>query len=121
VIVGAGSAGCVLAGPLSEDPAGEVVLIEADPPDKAQEIHIPADWPQLFESRRDWDYASERELGLDRRRVSLPRGKTFGARCSLTRSQPNRTNWNLINCVNRLGKGLHETREHPCSRRFPLP
>jgi choline dehydrogenase-like flavoprotein len=83
VIVGGGSAGCVLAGRLSEDPAAEVVLIEAGPPDKAQEIHIPAAWPQLFKSRHDWDYASEREPGLDRRRVYLPRGKTLGGSSSI--------------------------------------
>ena len=83
VIVGGGSAGCVLAGRLSEDLAAEVVVIEAGPPDKAQEIHIPAAWPQLFKSRYDWDYASEREPGLDRRRVYLPRGKTLGGTSSI--------------------------------------
>jgi choline dehydrogenase-like flavoprotein len=83
VIVGAGSAGCVLASRLSEDPAAEVVLIEAGPPDTAQEIHIPVTWPQLLKSRHDWDYASEREPGLDRRRVYLPRGKMLGGSSSM--------------------------------------
>ena len=83
VIVGGGSAGCVLAGRLTEDPAAEVMLIEAGPPDEAQQIHIPAAWPQLFKSRYDWDYTSEREPGLDRRRVYLPRGKTLGGSSSI--------------------------------------
>ena len=83
VIVGAGSAGCVLASRLSENPAAEVVLIEGGPPDNAQQIHIPAAWTQLFKSRHDWDYASETEPGLDRRRVYLPRGKMLGGSSSM--------------------------------------
>ena len=50
VIVGAGSAGCVLAARLSEKPEVKVALIEAGPPDTAQEIHIPAAFPQLFKT-----------------------------------------------------------------------
>jgi hypothetical protein len=47
VIVGAGSAGCVLAARLTEDPAAQVTLIEAGGPDSAPEIHIPVAFPQL--------------------------------------------------------------------------
>ena len=83
VIVGAGSAGCVLASRLSGDPAAEVVLIEAGPPDNAQEIHIPVAWPSLFKSGHDWDYESEREPGLDHRRIYLPRGKMLGGSSSM--------------------------------------
>ena len=83
VIVGAGSAGCVLAARLSEDPAAQVTLIEAGGPDAAQEIHIPVAWSQLFKSQFDWDYISEAEPAIDRRRVYLPRGKTFGGSSSM--------------------------------------
>jgi choline dehydrogenase-like flavoprotein len=83
VIVGAGSAGCVLAARLSEDPACEVVLIEAGGPDTAQEIHIPAAFPQLFKSPYDWDFSSEPEPGLGAKRVYLPRGKMLGGSSSM--------------------------------------
>ena len=83
VIVGAGSAGCVLAARLSEDLAAQVTLIEAGGPDAAQEIHIPVAWSQLFKSQFDWDYISEAEPAIDRRRVYLPRGKTFGGSSSM--------------------------------------
>jgi choline dehydrogenase len=83
VIVGAGSAGCVLAGRLTEDPAVQVTLIEAGGPDSAQEIHIPAAFPQLFKSQYDWDYSTEPEPGLDGKRVYLPRGKMLGGSSSM--------------------------------------
>ncbi|MGN9795735.1 GMC family oxidoreductase [Streptomyces sp. OZ13] len=81
VIVGAGSAGCVLAARLSEDPEVRVALIEAGGPDTAQEIHIPAAFPQLFKSGLDWDLDSEPEPSIGGRRTYLPRGKVFGG-CS---------------------------------------
>lgn len=83
VIVGAGSAGCVLAARLSEDPDVRVAVVEAGGPDTAQEIHVPVAFPRLFKSDVDWDFDSEPEPGLGGRRVYLPRGRTFGGCSSL--------------------------------------
>ena len=83
VIVGAGSAGCVLAARLSEDPDVRVSLIEAGPPDSAMEIHIPAAFGKLFQSKWDWDYLTDPEPALDLRRRYLPRGKMLGGSSSM--------------------------------------
>jgi choline dehydrogenase len=83
VIVGAGSAGCVLAARLSEDPNIKVCLIEAGPSDTAENIHIPAAFGELFRTRHDWDYDSHDEPFLDRRRVYLPRGRVLGGTSSI--------------------------------------
>ena len=74
VIVGAGSAGCVLAARLSEDPDVRVTVIEAGAPDTALEIHVPAAFGKLFQSKWDWDYTTDPEPALDSRRRYLPRG-----------------------------------------------
>jgi choline dehydrogenase-like flavoprotein len=78
VVVGAGSAGCVLAGRLSEDPDVSVLLLEAGAPDVAPEIRIPFAFPALFKSSHDWDLLGEKEPGLGGRRLYLPRGKMVG-------------------------------------------
>jgi choline dehydrogenase len=83
VIVGAGSAGCVLAARLSEDPSVEVTLIEAGGADSDPEIHIPATQSALRKTPCDWDYMSQREPGLDGRTVYMPRGKVLGGSSSL--------------------------------------
>jgi choline dehydrogenase len=83
LIVGAGSAGCVLAARLSEDPDTSVLLVEAGPPDTAQEIHVPVAFGQLFQSKWDWDYLTDPEPGLDGRRRYLPRGKMLGGSSSM--------------------------------------
>ena len=81
VIVGAGSAGCVLAARLSEDPEVSVALLEAGPEDTQPEIHIPVAFPALFKSNLDWDLLGEPEPGLGYRRLYLPRGRMLGG-CS---------------------------------------
>jgi choline dehydrogenase-like flavoprotein len=81
VIVGAGSAGCVLAGRLSEDTGAQVALLEAGGEDSQPEIHIPAAFPALFKSSFDWDLLGEPEPGLGGRRLYLPRGRMLGG-CS---------------------------------------
>ena len=83
VIVGAGSAGCVLANRLSEDPECQVLLVEAGGPDTADFIHIPAAFAALYRSASDWDFSTGWEPGLNDRRVFLPRGKTLGGSSSI--------------------------------------
>jgi choline dehydrogenase len=83
VIVGAGSAGCVLAARLTEDPDVSVCLVEAGGADTAQEIHMPIAFSAMFKTGLDWDLFSEREPGLDNRRIYLPRGKMLGGSSSI--------------------------------------
>jgi choline dehydrogenase len=83
VIVGAGSAGCVLAARLSEDPDTTVLLLEAGPPDVNQNIHVPLGYLSLARTEVDWDYATAPEPNCDNRRVSLPRGKVLGGSSSI--------------------------------------
>jgi choline dehydrogenase-like flavoprotein len=78
VIVGGGSAGCVLAARLSEEPGVEVVLIEAGGPGDAEDILIPGRARNLFLSEYDWAFYSEPEPALEGRRVYQPRGRVLG-------------------------------------------
>lgn len=81
IIVGAGSAGCVLANRLTEDPSIKVLLLEAGPADTKREIHIPAAFSKLFQTANDWSYFTEEEPQLDGRKLYWPRGKMLGG-CS---------------------------------------
>src|SRR3954447_20733689 len=82
IVVGAGSAGCVLAARLTEDPDVKVLLIEAGPPDTLDNIHIPLGVTALAHTAMDWDYSTGCEPHCDGRRVYLPRGRTLGGSSS---------------------------------------
>ncbi|MEO9875060.1 MAG: choline dehydrogenase [Anderseniella sp.] len=84
VIVGAGSAGCVIAEALSRDPAVSVLLLEAGPIDRNIMIHIPAGVYRAFRDKRiNWNYVSEPEPGLNGRVVPTPRGRVVGGSSSI--------------------------------------
>ncbi len=83
VIVGAGSAGCVLAARLSEDRRTSVLLIEAGPPDRHVFIHVPAAFPRLFDSHLDWGYRTTPQRALGDRQIFWPRGRVVGGSSSL--------------------------------------
>ena len=83
IIVGAGSAGCVLAARLSENPDTRVLLLEAGPPDTADEIHIPAAINLLFKTAYDWDYQTVPQDRLLGRSVYWPRGRVLGGSSSI--------------------------------------
>lgn len=83
IIIGAGTAGCVLASRLSEDPQVKVLLLEAGGPDKKQEIAVPAAFPKLFKTEYDWGYETEPQERLKGRKVFWPRGKTLGGSSSI--------------------------------------
>ena len=77
-IIGAGSAGCVLAHRLSADRDAKVLMIEAGGPATLQQIAVPADWPSLSGSAVDWRYVTTPQSGLGGRLVPYPRGKVLG-------------------------------------------
>ncbi|MER5262165.1 GMC family oxidoreductase N-terminal domain-containing protein [Actinosynnema sp. NPDC002837] len=83
VIVGAGSAGCVLAARLSEDPDVKVCLVEAGPADTSPTVHVPAAFGKLFRTRLDWDLDTHGEPNLNGRRIYLPRGRVLGGSSSI--------------------------------------
>ena len=78
IVVGAGSAGCVLAARLTEDPACRVLLVEAGAADRRKEIQIPAAFSKLFKTDVDWNYSTEPEPHLCGRQLYWPRGKVVG-------------------------------------------
>jgi len=85
VIVGAGSAGAVLAARLSEDPRVRVLLLEAGGPDRDRRVHVPAASSALYKTKYDWNYETEPQPFLKGRRLYWPRGKTLGGTSAINR------------------------------------
>lgn len=84
IILGAGSAGCVLANRLSESGAHSVLIVEAGPPDNKLLIQIPAGVHSVYKDPSiNWNYESETEAGVEQRKIELPRGKVVGGSSSI--------------------------------------
>ena len=84
IVVGAGSAGCVLANRLSADPSIRVLLLEAGGRDLNPWIHIPVGYfKTLHNPNTDWRYKAEPDPGLNGRALDWPRGKTLGGSSSI--------------------------------------
>ncbi|MGI9521120.1 MAG: GMC family oxidoreductase [Hyphomicrobiaceae bacterium] len=84
IIIGGGSAGCVLANRLSERPSNRVLLLEAGGEDSNPWIHIPAGFQKLiFHPKLNWNFETEPESNVNGRRIPIPRGKVLGGSSSI--------------------------------------
>ena len=84
IIIGAGSAGCVLAARLTENPATRVLLLEAGPPDRSLWIHLPIGYGKTMWSKAlNWCFYTDPDPNMNGRRIYWPRGKTLGGSSSI--------------------------------------
>ena len=84
IVIGAGSAGAVLAGRLSEDPGTRVLLLEAGPADKSFWIHLPIGYGKtMWDKTYNWCFHTDPDPNMNGRRIYWPRGKTLGGSSSI--------------------------------------
>lgn len=126
IIIGAGSAGCVVANRLSANPKNTVLLIEAGNKDKKLEIHVPAAYSKLNYSTVDWGYYTEPQPHVNNRKMYQPRGKTLGGSSSTNAMAYIRghkldydrwetmgaTGWNYAACLPYFKKSEHNEQLH---------
>src|SRR5262249_34974922 len=111
IVVGAGSAGCVLANRLTTDPGTTVLLLEAGGADSHPAIHQPPAWPTLFGSEVDWAYMTEPERFLHQARVGSPRGKVLGGTSAINAMvylRGNRTDYDRWQALGNPGWGYED-------------
>ena len=103
IIIGAGSAGCVLANRLSKNKNNTVLLLEAGGPDSNINLHIPGAYLKIHKSSEDWGFWSEKQKNVLNRKIYLPRGKTLGGSSSTNAMAYVRGNSNDYDNWERLG------------------
>lgn len=111
IIVGGGSAGCVLANRLTEDAGVTALLLEAGDTDRRWEVHIPAAFSRLFKSSYDWAFMTEPQSHLDNRRLYMPRGKVLGGSSSINAmiyTRGNRYDYDLWRDLGNPGWGFED-------------
>jgi choline dehydrogenase len=125
VVIGAGSAGCVMAARLSEDPNTKVVLLEAGGPDTNPWIHIPLGFGKNFANAAvNWCYETEADASIGGRKIFWPRGKVLGGSSSINGMvyirgqkedfdhwrQLGNTGWSFDDCLPYFKRAEHQTR-----------
>jgi choline dehydrogenase len=103
LIIGAGTAGSVIAAELSKDPARQIILVEAGPADMDPRLHDPQDWPLLSGGVFDWGYQTAPQRALAGRVLAYPRGRVLGGSSSINAMWHQRGHFSIFDQWRSLG------------------